>query len=149
LDPEERIRIRNLLTELAGGRVIILSTHIVGDVAGSAGDLALLRRGAVVFHGAPSTLVSEAEGKVWWVNVPDDEVRLLAKQLPVTHLERTSRGVRARVLAENPARQFPSLSFETTPANLEDAYIWVMDDATLAAAAKDDGESSSLVGLVS
>ena len=128
LDPEERIRVRTLLTELAGDRVIILSTHIVADVAGSANDLALMRRGQVVFHGAPSTLIQAVEGKVWWVTLPEERVRWLAREYTVVDLERTVEGVRARILAD----QIPDsagISASPTPANLEDAYIWTMGPA--------------------
>src|SRR5579872_6749969 len=129
LDPEERIRIRNLLTELSGERVIILSTHIVGDVAASASDLALLRRGEVIFHGAPANLIEEAAVNVWWVDVPYNRLRLLGEQMPVTALERSATGVRARVLSPDPRGMAPDLSFHPTEANLEDAYIWLMGDA--------------------
>ena len=132
LDPEERIRIRNLLTELSGDRVIILSTHIVGDVAASASDLALLRLGEVIFQGAPADLVRQAEGKVWWADLPDDRVRDVTRRLPVTALERTLSGVRARVIADEPGAQFPELGFVPAPANLEDAYVWAMGDSSLA-----------------
>lgn len=127
LDPEERIRVRNLLTELAGDRVIILSTHIVADIAGSANDLALMRKGEVVFHGAPSMLIQSVEGRVWWVDVPDDRLRWLAQQVTVVDLERTENGVRARVLAEDPTAA-TGLPSRRATANLEDAYIWTMGD---------------------
>jgi ABC-type multidrug transport system ATPase subunit len=127
LDPEERIRIRNLLTEIAGDRVIILSTHIVADVAESAKDLALLRRGRVVFHGSPSALIQDVEGKVWWAGVPADHVRALGRKIPVTALERTGNGLRARVLCSNPIVDLPGIPCEPSPANLEDAYIWTME----------------------
>lgn len=131
LDPEERIRIRNLLTELSGNRVIILSTHIVGDVAASANDLALLRKGEVLFHGPPRELVASVGGKVWWVEAPDEKVRELQNQVPVIALERTAHGVRARILSAEPAPLFPALHFEPASPNLEDAYIWTMEDVGL------------------
>jgi ABC-type multidrug transport system ATPase subunit len=145
LDPEERIRIHNLLTELSGDRIIILSTHIVADVAASAGDLALLRKGQVIFHGPPTALVDAVEGKVWWTLVDTDQARALAQHMPVTGLERTAAGVRARVLSEAPWAQFPRLDFSGTPANLEDAYIWIMEDASVVPALGEELEEADSV----
>lgn len=131
LDPEERIRVRTLLTELAGERVVILSTHIVADVAGSANELGVLRRGELIFQGSPSSLVASVEGKVWWVDLPEAEIQSLSRRAPVTDLERRSGGVRARVLSKDPVG-LGATSFEPAPANLEDAYIWIMGDAGVA-----------------
>src|SRR6202043_2393915 len=65
LDPEERIRFRNLLSELAGDRTVLLSTHIVEDVAQTCRNLAIMKSGKVVFQGTTAELVGETRGKVW------------------------------------------------------------------------------------
>ncbi|HET8905967.1 MAG TPA: ABC transporter ATP-binding protein, partial [Ktedonobacterales bacterium] len=65
LDPEERIRFRNLLADLGGNRVVLLSTHIVEDIAQTCRDLAVLTEGRVIFQGTVPTLLSEANGHVW------------------------------------------------------------------------------------
>ena len=62
LDPEERVRFRNLLSELSGERVVILSTHIVSDVEATATDIALISKGMLVAHAAPEELLSKVEG---------------------------------------------------------------------------------------
>jgi ABC-2 type transport system ATP-binding protein len=68
LDPEERVRFRNLLSELAGQRVVILSTHIASDVEAAATDVALIAGGALVVHATPEQLLAQVEGRVWeWV----------------------------------------------------------------------------------
>ena len=73
LDPEERIRFRNLLTKAAGNNVsIILSTHIVGDISSSCNNMTLLNKGQISFVGAPEELIKKAEGKVWSAIVPDE-----------------------------------------------------------------------------
>jgi len=64
LDPEERVRFRNLLSELSGERIVILSTHIVSDVEATATDIALISQGALVMHASPEDLLREVEGKV-------------------------------------------------------------------------------------
>src|SRR4051794_6693798 len=79
LDPEERVRFRNLLSELSGERVIILSTHIVSDVEATATDIALISQGTLVAHATPEELLREVEGNVWeWV-IPSTELNA-AKQ---------------------------------------------------------------------
>src|SRR5262245_48078480 len=65
LDPEERVRFRNLLSELSGERIVILSTHIVSDVEATATAIALIRQGRLVHQGAPEALLQSVEGKVW------------------------------------------------------------------------------------
>ena len=74
LDPEERVRFRNLLSDLSGDRIVILSTHIVSDVEATATDIALISGGTLVAHAPPEELLRAAEGRVWeWV-VPSAEL---------------------------------------------------------------------------
>jgi len=70
LDPEERIRFRNLLAELGGNRIVVLSTHIVEDVAQTCQELAVMRAGQIIFRGGIAELVGAAQGKVWTVTTP-------------------------------------------------------------------------------
>src|SRR5512134_1993532 len=70
LDPEERVRFRNLLSDLAGERIVILSTHIVSDVEAIAGEIALIHQGRLLVHAAPEALVAAAEGRVWEFGIP-------------------------------------------------------------------------------
>lgn len=67
LDPEERIRFRNLLSEKAGDRTVLLSTHIVEDIAQTCRNLAVMKNGHIVFQGTTADLLQEARGKVWMV----------------------------------------------------------------------------------
>ena len=64
LDPEERVRFRHLLAELAGERLVILSTHIVSDIEASASMLAVMAHSRLRFHGTPESLMAAAEGPV-------------------------------------------------------------------------------------
>src|SRR5439155_9206379 len=65
LDPVERVRFRTLLAELATRSTILLSTHIVADVASTCTDLAVLQKGRVVYRGTPEALAGQAAGRVW------------------------------------------------------------------------------------
>jgi ABC-2 type transport system ATP-binding protein len=121
LDPEERVRFRNLLSELSGERIIILSTHIVSDVEATATDIALISQGSLVAHASPEVLLQRVEGKVWeWV-LPSADLNAARQRYLISNTARRSDGVHARVLAETP----PNGSQPVTP-NLEDAYLYCL-----------------------
>ena len=100
LDPEERVRFRNLLSELSGERIVILSTHIVSDVEATATDIALISQGTLVAHASPEELLRKVEGKVWeWV-LPSAELNAARQRYLISNTARRSDGVHARVLSD-------------------------------------------------
>jgi ABC-type multidrug transport system ATPase subunit len=120
LDPEERLRLRNLLSELAGDRIVILSTHIVSDVEAAAGVIALVAAGRLVARATPEAMLAAIEGKVWeWV-VPAAALPEIKARFLVSGTARRSDGVRVRAVAE--AR--PAAAAGAVPPNLEDAYLY-------------------------
>ena len=124
LDPEERVRFRNLLSELAGERIVILSTHIVSDVEAVATDIALIAQGELVVHGAPEALLAGVSGKVWEVVIPSGELPTLRQDYLVSSTAHRNDGVHARVVAD----AAPRPDARALEPSLEDAYL-----ATLAA----------------
>jgi ABC-2 type transport system ATP-binding protein len=129
LDPEERVRFRNLLSDLSGERIVILSTHIVSDVEAMATDIALISQGVLVAHAAPEDLLRQVEGKVWeWV-VPSAELNAAKQQYLISSTMRRSDGVHVRVLAT----QGPAGAQPATP-NLEDAYLYCLSNHRAGAA---------------
>lgn len=121
LDPEERVRFRNLLSELSGERIVILSTHIVSDVEATATDIALIDKGTLVAHAAPEELLRRIESKVWeWV-VPSAELNAAKQRYLISGTVRRSDGVHVRVLAERP----PAGAQPAAPT-LEDAYLYCL-----------------------
>jgi ABC-2 type transport system ATP-binding protein len=130
LDPEERVRFRNLLSELSGERIVILSTHIVSDVEATATDIALISQGTLVAHASPELLLQQVEGKVWeWV-VPSTEINAARQRYLISNTARRSDGVHARVLAS----VAPPGAQPVTP-NLEDAYLHCLSQHRAGAAA--------------
>jgi ABC-2 type transport system ATP-binding protein len=125
LDPEERVRLRNLLAEMAGQRTVILSTHIVEDVSQSCTDLAVLCQGKVLYRGAPRELIARARGRVWRI-VTDGEKPDLG--LAVVSTRQLDTGVEYRVLGK-PTTQYDAVPMEPS---LEDGYIWLMRHEQLA-----------------
>lgn len=122
LDPEERVRFRHLLAELAGERLVILSTHIVSDIEASAGTLAVMAGGRLRFHGSPEALMAEAEGHVWQATIDAAELADARARLRISRAQRRAHGVELRVVGE----QALSPDAVAVPPDLEDAYLWLL-----------------------
>jgi ABC-type multidrug transport system ATPase subunit len=130
LDPEERVRFRNLLSDLSGERIVILSTHIVSDVEATATDIALISQGTLVAHAAPEELLRSVEGKVWELVVPSSELNTVKQRHVVSNTIRRSDGVHVRILGvEGPAAAQPVMP------TLEDAYLFSLSAHRAGAAA--------------
>ncbi len=129
LDPEERVRFRNLLSDLSGERVVILSTHIVSDVEATATHIALIHKGRLVVSSSPEALLQTVEGRVWeWV-VPSAELTATKQRHRISSTIRRSDGVRVRAVAESA----PAPSAQRVPPTLEDAYLMHIAPVALAA----------------
>ena len=119
LDPEERVHFRSLLADLAGERIVILSTHIVSDVEAAATEVAILDRGRLLWHSAPEDLLRSVEGKVWeWV-VPSSKLTAIRKRHAVSNAVRRSDGVHLRIVAD----AAPDSAARPLVPTLEDAYL--------------------------
>jgi ABC-2 type transport system ATP-binding protein len=121
LDPEERVRFRNLLSELSGERIVILSTHIVSDVEATATDIALISQGTLVAHASPEELLRRVDGKVWECVIRSADLNAARQRYLISNTARRSDGVHARVLGDTP----PDGAQPATP-NLEDAYLFCL-----------------------
>ena len=119
LDPEERVRFHNLLADIAADVVVILSTHIVSDVADLCGSLAIINGGRVLVTGDPATLVRDLQGRIWRRVVSKAEAAALKTQVPVvsTRLQAGNTVVRAY------GNDAPGPGFEAVEADLEDVYF--------------------------
>jgi ABC-2 type transport system ATP-binding protein len=123
LDPEERVRFRNLLTELSGERIILLSTHIVSDVEAVATEIALIDRGRLLLTANPETMLAQAEGRVWSMTVPSDQLAALKQHLLISGTLRRNDGVEIRFVSAQP----PAGAKPMAPT-LEDAYLLVLSE---------------------
>jgi len=122
LDPEERVRFRGLLADLAGERVVILSTHIVPDVEATATTIALIHRGRLIRHAAPEQLLQGVDGRVWEWTAPSADLPGLKARHLVSGTTRRSDGVRVRVVCDTP----PATGAVAAVPTLEDAYLCVL-----------------------
>jgi ABC-type multidrug transport system ATPase subunit len=124
LDPEERIRFRNLLSSISTNDVIIiLSTHIVGDISSTCKNMALLNQGELVYSGSPDDLVAQAEGKVWLIKATESEYQEINEKYPVISNVPTSEGWEIQVVA-NEINGYDGHNIEP---NLEHAYVYFME----------------------
>lgn len=119
LDPEERVRFHNLLSEIGEDRVVLLSTHIVEDVADLCPNMAILARGAIVMHGKPGELTAALQGRVWRRPVERSELDRVRSDHRVisTHLRA------GQTLVHVVADTNPGEAFEAHAPTLEDVYF--------------------------
>jgi len=119
LDPEERVRFRDLLTNLSGDRIVLLSTHIVSDVEAVATSIALIAGGQLIRHAAPESLLRDLDGRVWeWV-VASEDVEAVRRDWLVTGTTRRADGVHLRIVSPEPPRP----DARPLPPVLEDVYL--------------------------
>jgi ABC-2 type transport system ATP-binding protein len=127
LDPEERIRFRNLLVNLAADRVVILSTHIVEDIGQTCRDLAVLSKGRILFRGSPAEMLKAAEGHVWTLTLSGLEKP--NHDLTVVSMLHLAEGTQYRLVGCS-AIDYPT-AFHAQPG-LEDGYVWLMKQSGVA-----------------
>jgi ABC-type multidrug transport system ATPase subunit len=119
LDPEERVRFRSLLSDLAGERIILLSTHIVSDLEASAERIIVLHRGRKRIDAAPEQLLQALEGQVWGWSAAASELPALKQKYLLSGATRRADGIQVRVVSDT--RPVPEA--EVLPPSLEDAYL--------------------------
>lgn len=123
LDPEERVRFRNLLCEVASERIVILSTHIVGDIEATCEKIAILNEGRLLWNGTLTEILKEAEGKVFVAEVTQDELEEIKQKYVVTSVLRQAEKSIVRFVTEDSSR---TEAAKTVPANCEDAYMYCL-----------------------
>jgi len=130
LDPTERLRFHNMLSEIGENVVVILSTHIVEDVSDLCSRMAIIAAGRVLVSGEPQLAIDALRGRVWKKIVPRDQIAAYEREMAVisTHLV----GGRTVLHVMAPAR--PDPSFEEVPVDLEDVYFSTLRDANQKAA---------------
>ena len=122
LDPEERIRFRNLLSEFAEDRIVILSTHISSDVEVSCENIGVLDNGRMIWNGSTEELVKQAEGKVYLISAAKKQDRLIKEKYNVLNIVASGEGMQYRVLSDTPPDEKHILQIPT----LEDGYMYLL-----------------------
>lgn len=122
LDPEERIRFRNLLCEIANDRIVILSTHIVGDIEATCENVAILDSGKVVYNGSTEALAKLAEGKVYSIEVDKEDIENIKNRFVVIGMLTQGGKATLRVISDD--KPFES-AVDCNPT-IEDGYMLIM-----------------------
>ena len=120
LDPKERVRFRNLLSEYAGDKIVILSTHIVSDIEAIADKVLLMKKGKFVLQGTVQELTEKANGKVWELTVSPAEARKWQARTTVANLRHEGKDIVLRIVSDN----MPSEQAVPCEATLEDLYLY-------------------------
>jgi ABC-type multidrug transport system ATPase subunit len=122
LDPEERVRFRNLLGDLSGERIVILSTHVVSDVEAIATSIAIIAAGRLVRFGSPEEMLAAVERRVWEAVVPSADLQAARERFLIGGTIRRGDGVHLRIVGDEP----PLPGARPLPPSLEDAYLWLV-----------------------
>lgn len=120
LDPKERVRFRNLLSEYAGDNIVILSTHIVSDIEAIADRVLIMKKGNFVQQGTVPELIEKAQGKVWELAVSPEEARKWQTKANVANLRHEGNGIVLRIVSETK----PAEQAVISEASLEDLYLY-------------------------
>ena len=122
LDPKERIRIRNLISEVSRDKIVIIATHVVADVEFIAKEIIMLNSGVILKSGKPADLLAEINGKVWNIYISDREITEVNDKYKVSNISREGESVIARIVAESYEDKWES---ETVRPDLEDLYLYL------------------------
>ena len=123
LDPEERIRFRNLLCEIAKDRIVLLSTHIVGDIEATCENIAVLNQGRLCFQGKVAELLSFVEGKVYSAEIAAVELEKVKAKYMVTGILAMGSSANVKIIAE----ETPFPRAKRVQPDVEDAYMYLMN----------------------
>ena len=122
LDPEERVRFRNVLSEIGFGKLVILSTHIVSDVESIATEIAVMKNGALLTMATPETMLRVCEGHVWQAVVASEQFDQLRTTLKISSAVRKPDGVHIRFVGPS-----PEIAATAAEPELEDAFLYLMN----------------------
>ena len=120
LDPNERIRFRNLISELSENRLVLLSTHIVSDIEYIANEILLMKDGKALHSGTPDELLETMEERVWKCCVNKNEAAGYMKKYKISNMKSESSDVELRIISAKK----PMEGAELTEANLEDLFLY-------------------------
>ena len=124
LDPKERIRIRNFISEIAEDKIVLISTHVVSDIEFIAKEIILLKEGKLISHNTCNNLTKEIENKVFEVEIEKEELKYFQENYRVSNLFHSGDKITVRIVTDNvPKNHAP----KPVPPTLEDLYLYVFE----------------------
>lgn len=126
VDPQERIRIRNFISEIAKNKIVILATHIVSDVESIAKEIVLLKKGEIIEKGKPCELLEKVKSCVYEVPVLESQLQEIQRKYVISNLRHTTEGLVAKIITALPPR-----NANPVVANLEDVYLYYFEEEHL------------------
>lgn len=124
LDPKERIRIRNFISEIAENKIVLISTHVVSDIEFIAKEIILLKSGKLVSHETCNNLIKEIENKVFEVEINKEELKSFQNNYRVSNLFHNDDKIIVRTVTDNPPENY---KVQTVKPTLEDLYLYVFE----------------------
>ena len=125
LDPKERIRIRNFISEIAENKIVLISTHVVSDIEFIAKEIILLNKGKLVFKDTAAGLTNRIDGRVFEIDIALGELKEIQSKYRVSNLFHNEENVTVRIVTDNPPRQYECRDVKPT---LEDLYLYVFEE---------------------
>ena len=120
LDPSERIRFRNLISELSEDRIVLLSTHIVSDIEYIANDILLMKDGQLVISGTSEEIIDSVPESVWIAHVSKSSIDACLKRFKVSNVKNIPGGAELRIIS----RKQPTENAVQVDATLEDVFLY-------------------------
>ena len=124
LDPKERIRIRNIIAEIAFEKIVIIATHVVSDIEFIAKEVLLLKQGELIGKGKPHELCKTIEGKVFEITTTEEKLPEISKNFKVGNISKDEQNIYVRVISENEPSGY---RFSAAKPDLEDLYLYYFD----------------------
>ena len=125
LDPKERIRIRNFISEIAENKIVLISTHVVSDIEFIAKEILLLKSGRLVSQSTPQELIKSADGKVFELTTTKDNLQKIQSCYRISNLAHSGEDITVRIVTDHPPDEYDATP--STPT-LEDVYLYVFEE---------------------
>ena len=124
LDPKERIRIRNFISEIAEDKIVLISTHVVSDIEFIAKEIILLKEGKLISHNTCNSLTKEIENKVFEVEIEKENLKYFQENYRVSNLFHSGDKITVRIVTDTPPKNYAP---KPVPPTLEDLYLYVFE----------------------
>lgn len=124
LDPKERIRIRNFVSEIAENKIVLISTHVVSDIEFIAKEIILLKSGRLISNDTCDNLIKEIENKVFEIEIEKERLKYFQENYRVSNLYYSDDKIVVRIVTDNPQEDY---KMQTVKPTLEDLYLYIFE----------------------